>query len=155
MHWPPLNVLFHGESREEKLFFWSSSLACQRNKTHGRPVPSTPFSSRPSHIITKTVEAQRRIAKPGLAKGAGGGRSARECRSPSRLGTEQGTCRNCRLPARDPGETQKTQNILMPDEAFKDFSVRSVSGERAFNADCVLLLLAFRRFNFSEFRSNG
>lgn len=33
-----------------KRFFWSGSLACQQNRIHGRPVPSTPFSSCPSHM---------------------------------------------------------------------------------------------------------
>lgn len=41
-----------------KRFFWSGSLACQQNRIHGRPVPSTPFSSCPSHIISKNWKSR-------------------------------------------------------------------------------------------------
>lgn len=122
--WPLHNVFLRGE---EKTLFWSGSLVCQQNRIHGRPVPSTPFSSCPSHIISKSWKSwgeprgglQNLHSQLGRT-GGGGGKRCQHSRESLR-----GTQRSWALveaaaflldvlPSRG-----KPQKVLVPDEVSR------------------------------------
>lgn len=103
-----------------KRFFWSGSLACQQNRIHGRPVPSTPFSSCPSHIISKNWKS-RGEPRGGLqnlhsqlGRTGEGGREVVPAFPgvPPGHAAELGTRRGCSLPAGCPAEPWKTPKSL-------------------------------------------